>query len=121
MGCGYGASGAGALGVIFGLNKILDLKLSLVECGRIAHISEVINKSGLGTVCGQLASGLTILKKAGYPCSYQSISVPKDIRIITTSFGKISTKSILLDEIINSRIKDVGKSLDKILDSDTGE
>ena len=30
--CGYGASGSGALGAIFGLNKLLGLKLSYLEC-----------------------------------------------------------------------------------------
>ncbi len=109
--CGYGASGSGALGAIFGLNKLLNLNLPPLECGRIAHISEVINKTGLGTVCGQLNPGLTILKKAGYPCLCQRIVIPKDIRIITTSFGKISTKSILSDEIVRSLIIDIGNEV----------
>ncbi|MBY9007563.1 MAG: hypothetical protein KGD63_12485 [Candidatus Lokiarchaeota archaeon] len=106
---GYGASGAGALGLIFGLNKVLNLNLSDLECGRIAHISEVINETGLGTVCGQLNLGLSILKKAGYPCVCERIHIPKNISVITTSFGKISTKSILTDEKVRSRIIDVGK------------
>ncbi|MBY8983173.1 MAG: hypothetical protein KGD57_09505 [Candidatus Lokiarchaeota archaeon] len=107
--CGYGASGSGALGAIFGLNKVLNLNLSSINCGRIAHISEVINKTGLGTVCGQLNSGLTLLKRAGYPCNCERIPIPKDLNIITTSFGNISTKSILSDEKVRSRIMNIGK------------
>ncbi|TFF98996.1 MAG: hypothetical protein EU540_07445, partial [Promethearchaeota archaeon] len=54
VGCGYGASGSGALGTIFGLNYLLELNLSYRERGKIAHIAEVVNKTGLGTVCGLL-------------------------------------------------------------------
>jgi pantoate kinase len=46
VGCGFGASGSGALGCIYGLNDLLNLNLSHFEKGRIAHISEVINRRG---------------------------------------------------------------------------
>ncbi len=108
---GYGASGSGALGLIFGLNKILNLGFTIYECGRIAHVSEVINKTGLGTVCGQLNPGLSILKEGGYPCVCEKIYVPKNIRVITTSFGKISTTNILADEKVRSVIIKVGKDI----------
>mgnify|MGYP006280476175 CR=1 FL=1 len=109
VGCGYGASGSGALGVSYGLNELFDLGLSPLECGRIAHISEVINKTGLGTICGLLCSGLCVLTEPGYPCTYERISVPRDIRVICTSFGEISTKSILSDEDFQLKIKKAGK------------
>jgi pantoate kinase len=108
VGCGYGASGSGALGTIFGLNNLLNLKLSEFECGKIAHISEVINQTGLGTICGLLCSGLCALKEGGYPCNFEKIAVPKDIRVICTSFGEIPTKSILSDPHFDSKIKAVG-------------
>jgi pantoate kinase len=109
VGCGYGASGSGALGVSYGLNELFDLGLSPLECGRIAHISEVINKTGLGTICGLLCSGLCVLTEPGYPCTYKRISVPNDIRVICTSFGEISTKSILSDKEFQLKIKKAGK------------
>ncbi|MHA1293121.1 MAG: GHMP family kinase ATP-binding protein, partial [Promethearchaeota archaeon] len=109
VGCGYGASGAGALGAIFGLDSILNLKLSYREKGKIAHISEVINRTGLGTICGQLCGGLCILKEPGYPCVCEQIEVPRDIRIVCGSFGMIHTKSILTDRILSSKIKEAGK------------
>ena len=109
VGCGYGASGSGALGTIFGLNYLLDLKLSYRENGRIAHIAEVINKTGLGTVCGQLRGGLCMLKEPGYPCVSERIKLPKNLKIICGSFGMIHTKTILTDPILNLRIKEAGK------------
>jgi pantoate kinase len=109
VGCGYGASGSGALGTIFGLNKLLNLKLTNLECGRIAHIAEVVNKTGLGTVCGQLGGGLCVLKEPGYPCKQERLKSPEDLLVICGSFGPIKTKSILSDEYLSSKIKQAGK------------
>lgn len=116
VGCGYGASGSGALGTIFGMNKLLNLKLSNLENGRIAHIAEVVNKTGLGTVCGQLGGGLCVLKEPGYPCTYERLKSPSDLSVICGSFGTIQTKSILSDENLSSDIKRAGKiALNKLL------
>ena len=116
VGCGYGASGSGALGTIIGLNFLLKLKLTKKDIGRIAHISEVINRTGLGTVCGQLCGGLCILKEPGYPCKTERINLPKGLKVICGSLGMIHTKSILNSEILNNRIKKAGRNaLKKIL------
>jgi len=118
VGCGYGASGSGALGTIFGLNNILNLGLSYTELGRIAHIAEVINRTGLGTVCGLLAGGLCVLKEPGYPCNYESIPVPENLRIICGSFGAIQTKSVLTSPHLKLKIKEAGKkALKKLLNT----
>jgi pantoate kinase len=109
VGCGYGASGSGALGTIFGLNHLFNLNLNYHERGRIAHIAEVENRTGLGTVCGQLGRGLCMLKEPGYPCNIERINVPMGIKIICGSFGMIHTKSILTDPILSKKIKEAGK------------
>ncbi|MBD3215040.1 MAG: hypothetical protein GF311_20685 [Candidatus Lokiarchaeota archaeon] len=109
VGCGYGASGSGALGTIFGLNRLFNLNLSDFECGRIAHIAEVINKTGLGTVCGQLSAGLGIVAAPGYPCKYEYIKFPANIRVICTSFGAISTKEFLSNQSLHSIVNKPGK------------
>ena len=109
VGCGYGASGSGALGTIYGINSILNLGLSNIEKGRIAHVAEVINRTGLGTVCGQLRGGLCILKEPGYPCISESIKFSQNLKILCGSFGMIHTKSILTDPVLNSKIKIAGR------------
>jgi len=109
VGCGYGASGSGALGTIFGLNKLLNLNLTSLESGRIAHIAEVVNRTGLGTVCGQLGRGLCVLKEPGYPCNRKRLTSPKDLLVICGSFGTIQTKSILSDDILSSSIIKAGR------------
>jgi pantoate kinase len=116
VGCGYGASGSGALGTIFGLNKLLNLGLTNFESGKIAHIAEIVNKTGLGTVCGQLGRGLCVLKEPGYPCNYERLQSPNDLLVICGTFGTIHTKSILSDENLSSKIKEAGKlALNKLL------
>ena len=109
VGCGYGASGSGALGTIYGLNNALSLNLSNIEKGRIAHIAEVVKQTGLGTVCGQLRGGLCILREPGYPCVSESIEVSRNLKIICGSFGMIHTKSILTDPVLNLKIKKAGR------------
>ncbi|MFX0019169.1 MAG: pantoate kinase [Promethearchaeota archaeon] len=116
VGCGYGASGSGALGTVYGLDCLLNLGFSLYEKGKIAHIAEVINKTGLGTVCGQLAGGLCMLKEPGYPCNFETISIPHNLTIICGTFGIIATKSILSNPELSLRIKKAGnKALAKLM------
>jgi len=109
VGCGYGASGVGALGTIFGLSMLFKNDMADLEKIKIAHISEVINRTGLGTVCGQVRGGLCLLKEPGFPCSSESIRIPKKIRIICGSFGMIHTKSILTNPVISNEIKKEGR------------
>ena len=109
VGCGFGASGSGALGSIYGLDHVLNLGLSTIEKGKIAHVAEVVNRTGLGTVCGQLRGGLCILREPGYPCVSESINVPGNLKIICGSFGMIHTKSILTDPVLNLKIKKAGR------------
>lgn len=116
VGCGYGASASGALGTILGLDYLLNLHLTYQEKGRIAHVAEVVNRTGLGTVCGLLGGGLCILKEPGYPCTYERLKIPKDIKIICGTMGAIYTKSVLTDPELNLRIKDAGRhALKKIV------
>lgn len=109
VGCGYGASGSGALGAVYGITSLLNLLISDFEKGKIAHISEVSNKTGLGTICGQLSGGLCILKEPGYPCISERIPFPPDLSVICGSFGMIHTKSILNDPGLNINIKNAGR------------
>ncbi len=118
VGCGYGASGSGALGTIFGLDYLFNLKLTYLEKGKIAHIAEVVKRTGLGTVCGQLNGGMGILIEPGFPCVYERIQVPQNLKIICGSFGVIHTKSILTNPILNIKIKEAGNEALKRLKID---
>ena len=115
VGSGFGASGSGALGCVYGLNNLLDLNLTSFEKGRIAHIAEVVNRTGLGTVCGQLGGGLCILLEPGYPCVFERINISNEIIVICGSYGEIHTKSILNDPQLSKNIKTAGKKALRLL------
>lgn len=108
IGSGYGASGCGAIGAAFGLNYLLNLGLTYNNAGRIAHIGEVMNKTGLGTVGGQLTGGLSITTRAGFPFELDRILVPSNLKIICGSFGPIPTESIIAHPNYKERIKSAG-------------
>jgi len=109
IGAGFGASGCGAIGTAFGLNFLLNVGLSYNNSGKIAHIAEVLNKTGLGTVGGQLTGGLSITTKAGFPFELDRILTPPDLKIICGSFGSIPTSSIIGDSDYRERIKNAGE------------
>ncbi|TFG19622.1 MAG: hypothetical protein EU530_05730 [Promethearchaeota archaeon] len=108
LGAGYGSSGCGAIGTSFGLNYLLHVGLSYNQAGRIAHIAEVMNKTGLGTVGGQLTGGLSITTNPGFPFKLDRIFCPPDIKIVCGSFGAIPTQSVISDPLHKSRIKEAG-------------
>ncbi|MCF2139054.1 MAG: hypothetical protein K9W44_03255 [Candidatus Lokiarchaeota archaeon] len=97
LGAGYGSSGAGALGIALGLNELFQLGLTPLEAAQYAHIAEVQNHTGLGTVAGQFTGGLALVLEPGYPFRMHEIEVPENISIGLASWGAISTKHILTD------------------------
>ncbi|MHA1511961.1 MAG: GHMP family kinase ATP-binding protein [Promethearchaeota archaeon] len=109
LGAGFGSSGAGALGISYGLNALFKLGLTPLDSAKFAHIAEVENKTGLGTVGGQFAGGLSIMTNPGYPFQYKKIQIPENIEIVLGSWGSINTKSILTNPSYKQLIHQVGK------------
>ena len=117
IGAGFGSSGAGALGIALGLNSLFNLKLSPLEAAKFAHIAEVEQHTGLGTVGGQFIGGLSIITVPGYPFRYQKIPVPENIEIVLGSWGSINTKDILINPEYKKLIHKVGgEAMKKITD-----
>ncbi|MHA1733663.1 MAG: GHMP family kinase ATP-binding protein [Promethearchaeota archaeon] len=109
MGCGYGASGAGALGTAIGLSLLLGLNLTQNQAGRIAHIAEVISKTGLGTVGGQFVGGFSLTTEAGFPFTMEKLMYPPDLRVVCGTFGKILTSGILKEWSYKKKISKWGE------------
>ncbi len=111
VGAGFGASGAGALSTALALNEALSLSLTFNELARAAHTAEVINRTGLGDVAGQTCGGIDLRKKAGVPPVGIIDRIPcKDLQISWVSFGEISTRSVLSDNLKRKTINKIGKS-----------
>lgn len=110
VGCGFGASGAGALSTAVALNELLSLNMTLNEVAQIAHLAEVENSTGLGDVIAESNGGVVIRKKPGPPGIGLIDTVPHaGTKISYVIFGKKATKTVLSDETMKRSINEAGK------------
>ncbi len=66
-GCGFGMSGASALATALAINERLSLHRSAFELADLAHVAEVVNRTGLGDVVAQCHGGFVVRKNAACP------------------------------------------------------
>lgn len=113
MGCGYGTSGAGALSLSLALNEALGSNLTEVEAAQIAHKAEVKYRTGLGTVTSAFYGGLVIRTKPGAPgfAEVRKITSLSTLRVVSASFGPISTRGVLSNNGLRRRINNCGRGL----------
>lgn len=115
-GAGLGASAAGALSTALALNDLFSLEKTFNEIALAAHKAEVMNRTGLGDVAGQTCGGIDIRKRAGVTPVGIIDKIPcKDHVISWVSFGGISTRSILSDDLKKKNINKAGRSRLKAL------
>ncbi|VVB84539.1 Pantoate kinase [uncultured archaeon] len=107
---GFGASAAGALSTALAVNEALSLNLTYNELAGAAHKAEVTNRTGLGDVAGMTCGGIDIRKKAGIPPAVNIDRIPCRNEIISwISFGAISTRSVLSDDMKKKGINKAGR------------
>ena len=119
IGAGFGSSAAGALSTALALSKALRLNLTYNDLGRIAHVSEVQCKTGLGTVGALMLGGCIITREPGAPenALIDRIPIPEDYMIVAGIYGPIPTKSVLSYQTKRLVINKWGrKTLEKILE-----
>lgn len=110
VGCGFGASGAGALSTAYGLNELFSLGLSAEDVARVAHVAEVECGTGLGDVMAQSHGGLVIRLEAGAPGIGLVDRIPVgDVLVEYVVLGPISTKSVLRDAEKREHINRAGR------------
>ena len=110
IGAGIGASGAGAFSTALALNKALNLRLTYDKAAQIAHVAEIVNKTGLGTVLAQSRGGVEIRVKPGAPGigHVDLIPVDPDTVVVCGSLGPIETKKMLSNPEIREKINRIG-------------
>ncbi len=118
IGCGFGTSGAGALSLSLGLNEIMGLSLDRVETAQIAHVSEIVCKTGLGTVSSAFSGGLTLRTVPGAPGvgTVRRVNLPISFRVVAATFGPVSTRSVLGSKPMKDRANRCARSLLKKFD-----
>lgn len=122
LGYGYGLSGASALATAYALNKLFGLNKTKKDLAIIAHIADVVNRTGLGGVTNQYFGGFFVKLR---PSSYFIVrKIPLDkTPIYCRYFTKVSTKSVLttvsLHEKINAASDVALKNVRNLLRSNT--
>lgn len=107
---GFGASAAGALSATLAVNEALSLDHTFNDLANAAHVADVKNRTGLGDVAGMTCGGVDIRNYAGIPPVGRIDRIPCRNEIVSwVSFGEISTRSVLSDEIRKKSINREGR------------
>jgi pantoate kinase len=118
IGAGFGSSAAGALTAALALSKALGLNLTYNQLGRIAHVTEVKCKTGLGTVGPLMLGGCIITLEPGAPgiAIIDRIPITTDYAVVAGVFGPILTREVLSSKEKRLAVNKWGrKTLEKIL------
>ncbi len=110
IGSGFGTSGAAALSLAIAMNEAADVKLSQLEASQIAHIVEVEQRTGLGTVIAEMVGGIEIRTTAGGPGIGQVEKLPSSDKftVVCLPFGPIATSKQLSNPSSRKRINERG-------------
>ncbi|HJH31623.1 MAG TPA: pantothenate kinase [Methanosarcinaceae archaeon] len=116
IGCGFGTSGAGALGVAYALNRALSLNQTAEQLTGIAHVAEVMNGSGLGDVVAQSHGGVVMRTRAGASAFGEISRIPaSEQKVLCIVLGQIPTKSVLDNARTVRQINSAGRDALKAL------
>ena len=96
IGAGFGSSAAGALGAALALSKALNINLTYNQMGRVAHVAEVMCRTGLGTVGPLMLGGCIVTVEPGAPgyALIDRIPISSDYRIVAGVFQPVPTKEV---------------------------
>jgi len=96
-GGGLGTSGACALATALALAKALGARMSYYELAREAHLAEIEEGTGLGTVSGLVAGGIVMVLEPGAP-GYDRVDrilADPDLLVVIGFFGPVSKREAL--------------------------
>lgn len=112
VGCGFGASAAGALSTGLALNELLKRTMTVNEVAQVAHCAEVVNGTGLGDVIAETYGGAVIRTKPGPPGIGSIDRLPhRNEQVSYVVLGAKPTRTVLAEggESTRRRITEAGK------------
>jgi pantoate kinase len=120
IGTGFGTSACGALTAGLALKKALALPLTYNQIGKIAHVAEIENQTGLGTVSAlTFTGGCVLVVEPGAPgiCQIDRIPITPNYMIVAGFFySKMPKKTVLSSPERKQQINFYGrKTLQTIL------
>ncbi|NIA03425.1 MAG: GHMP kinase [Nitrospirae bacterium] len=116
LGFGFGVSGAAALSSAFAIGSAFDLEMDMTQLAEVAHVAEVVNRTGMGDVTGQCAGGMAIRSVPGAPGqgSVEKLVV-ESMEISWVCLGELSTASVLDNESTMQAVNKAGERALKLL------
>ncbi len=103
---GYGTSAAGTMASCVALVDAAGFPITFNEIGRITHIAEVVNRTGLGTASALLLGGFVLVTEPGAPGIglIDRLRFPEDHLILCVYLGPIPTRNALSQADIATRV-----------------
>jgi pantoate kinase len=111
IGAGYGSSAAGTAAASLALADAARLPVTYIELGRITHIAEVINHTGLGTAAAVFVGGFDLVTEPGAPGigTVDRLLFPKDHSIVCAFLEALPTKEALSQTDIADRVNPLSR------------
>ena len=108
---GFGTSAAGTLASCLALADLAKIPVTFSELGRITHVAEVLNRTGLGTTSALLHGGFGLVVEPGAPGigRVDRLLFPKDHSIICVYFAPILTSDALRRGSVADRVNPAGR------------
>jgi len=106
MAAGYGTSAAGTLATCLALADAAEIPMTMNQLGRIAHVAEVENRTGLGTVSALLLGGFVLVTEPGAPGIglVDRLHFPGAHSVLCAYLGPIDTRKALSQSDIAVRV-----------------
>lgn len=106
IGAGYGSSAAGTAASCLALADVLELPVTYDELGKITHVAEVVNRTGLGTAAAVFVGGFVLVTEPGAPGigSVDRLLFPRDHSIVCAFLAPLPTRELLSQTDLASRV-----------------
>lgn len=115
--CGFGVSGASTLACALAVDELYGLGNDMLCLAQIAHIAEIMENTGLGSVGTQYEGGFLVKKTPGLPFKATRFPFEKK-KIYAVILGKLETSTVLSDRKALSYVEKAADwALDKIEDN----
>jgi pantoate kinase len=106
IGAGYGSSAAGTAASCLAFVDAAELSVTYGELGKITHVAEVVNRTGLGTAAAVFVGGFVLVTEPGAPGigSVDRLLFPKDHSIVCAFLEPLPTRDVLSQSDLASRV-----------------
>ena len=111
VGYGFGASAAAAISAVYATAAAMGLRLAKSELAYYAHVAEIVEQTGLGTVSVTYdGTGAGAITKAGAPglSRFLNVQCPEATRIVTASLAPFKKSDAISRPGTVKRIDELG-------------